>query len=290
MVLSLVLGACGGDSARHIEDAPSAGSDAQKANDAPATSVPDYIWFVLDETSGTTAKDSSSHHYDITGLTGVTWANGAQFDGLGGGGAVAVDSSYRTPPLTLSAWLRPAARADETSITGPLQPYPSNAIGDDIPAEFGYGLGLNTWTDGTPGSALTVEGVNACVPGASFPVACDLPPTTGAPAFVAGTEYLVTVTIDTSFVAHAYVDGATYADATAGALQADATQFWLGRHNDDTSYANKRFFSGGIRDVRVYKRVLAAPEVAALYAAGPTTVAPHYELRASALIIASTAD
>jgi len=272
-VLPLLLGACGGDSARHIEDAPATGSDSRTI-DAPTAAAPDYIWFVLDEKSGTTARDSSSHHYDITDLTGVTWSNGAQFDGTGGGGSVAVDSSYRTPPLTLSAWLTPAARADETSIVGPLQPYPSNAIGDDIPAEFGYGLGLNTWTDGTPGSALTVEGVNACAPGASFPVACDLPPTAGSPAFASGTEYLVTVTLDTTSVAHAYVNGVPYADATAAALQADPTQFWLGRHNDDTSYATKRFFAGGMRDVRVYKRVLAPTEVATLYAAGPTTVAP----------------
>jgi large repetitive protein len=274
LVVALLLTACGDDSARHILDAPSSGSDAAKAIDAPAVAAPDFIWFVLDETSGTTAKDSSSHHYDITGLTGVTWANGAQLDGTGGGGSVAVDSSYRLPPLTLSAWLKPAARADETSIVGPLQPYPSNAIGDDIPAEFGYGLGLNTWTDGTPGAALTVEGVNACVPGASFPVACDLAATSGATVFTSGIEYLVTVTIDTSLVAHAYVNGAPYADATAGALQANATQFWLGRHNDDTSYGTKRFFDGGIRDVRVYKKVLAPSEVASLYAAGPTTVAP----------------
>jgi hypothetical protein len=92
--------------------------------------------------------------------------------------------------------------------------------------------------------------------------------------FASGIEYLVTITVDASQVAHAYVNGAAYADATAGALQADATQFWLGRHNDDTSYATKRFFDGGIRDVRVYKRVLAPAEVATLYASGPTTVAP----------------
>jgi hypothetical protein len=271
LVVALLLTACGDDSARHILDAPGTGSDAHGPIDGPATAPPDYIWFVLDETSGTTAKDSSSHHYDITGLTGVTWSHGAQLDGTGGGGSVAVDSSYRTPPLTLSVWLTPASRADQTSIVGPLTPYPSNAIGDDIPSEFGYGIGLNTWTDGTPGAALTVEGVGGCVPGAAFPVPCDL---SGSAAFASGLEYLVTVTIDAT-QAHAYINGVLDADTTAGTLQADATQFWLGRHNDDTSYGTKRFYAGGMRDVRVYKRALSATEVANLYAAGPTTVAPQ---------------
>jgi len=268
LFLTLLFIGCGDDSARHIIDAPANGS-----NGSDGSVAPDYIWYVLDETSGTTAKDSSPHHYDITDLTGVTWSSGARFDGLGGGGSVAVDATYRTPPLTLSAWLTPAARADETSTVGPLTPYPSNAIGDDIPAEFGYGLGVNTWTDGTPGEALTVEGVGGCVPGAAFPVPCEL---AGNVVFAAGTEYLVTVVIDASLAAHAYVNGALYADTTASALQADATQFWLGRHNDDTSYGMKRFFAGGMRDVRVYKRALEASEVTTMFAAGPTTVAPAH--------------
>jgi hypothetical protein len=265
----LLLAACGGDdSSRHIMDAPKT-LDTQPI-DGATTAAPDYIWYVLDETSGTTAKDSSSHHYDIVDLTGVTWSSGAHFDGTGGGGSVEVDSSYRTPPLTMSAWLTAAARADETSITGPLQPYPSNAFGDDIPAEFGYGVGLNVWTDGTPGSALTVEGIDACVPGAAFPVDCSIP---GNVTFSAGVEYFITVAV-TAAGAQIYVNGAQYATATTTSLATDATQFWLGQHNNDTSYANKRFYDGGIRDVRVYKRQLSDAEILALYTAGPTLVAP----------------
>ena len=236
------LTACGNDNgSRHIVDAPA------------TTTSPDYIWFVLDETSGTTAKDSSSHHYDITGLTGVTWSQGANFDGTGGGGFVAVDSSYRSPPVTISAWLTATTRADRTSITGPLEPFPSNAIGDDIPGEFGYGFGLNVWSDGTPGSALTVEDFNGCSFGATFPVDC----TIAGAAFTAGTEYLVTIVINTDNTAHTYVNGALYADATVGTLAVAATQFWLGRHNDDPDYGTKRFFDGRMRDVRVYKSALA---------------------------------
>jgi hypothetical protein len=125
-------------------------------------------------------------------------------------------------------------------------------------------------SDGTPGSALTVEDFNGCAPGASFPVQCAIP---GA-AFTAGTEYLVTIVINADNTAHSYVNGALYADATAGTLVVAATQFWLGRHNDDTDYGTKRFFDGRMRDVRVYKSALAVTDVAGLFAAGPTTVAP----------------
>lgn len=261
LLLAVLVGACGGDDGVH------------HLADAPPPPGPDYIWYVLDEVDGTTAKDSSGNHYDITNLTGVTWSHGAQFDGTGGGGSVQVDASYRTPPVTISAWLKPAARADQTSALGALTPYPSNAIGDDIPTEFGYGIGLDIWTDGTPGGAVIVEDTGACVPGAVFPVDCTVPADPGAPSLVAGTEYLVTV-VFTSTTASVYLDGALYHAGTAAALQADPTQFWLGLHNQDTTYGTKRFFAGGIRDVRVYKRALAAAEVAALYASGPTLTAP----------------
>ena len=131
------------------QDAPIA-LDGDSGVDSAAslpTPAPDYVWYVLDETQGTTAKDSSSHHYDIANLAGVTWSEGANFDGLSGGGSVAVDSSYRTPPITISAWLTPRARADKTANSYVFQPYPTNAFGDDLPGNSGYGLGLNVWTD-----------------------------------------------------------------------------------------------------------------------------------------------
>jgi hypothetical protein len=266
VMLASLLMACGdGDGVRHIVDAP------RSSGDASSVATPDFIWYVLDETSGTTAKDSSTNHYDITDLTGVTWSQGAHFDGTGGGGSVAVDSSYRTPPITISAWLTATSRADQTSANAPLAPFPSNAFGDDIPSEFGYGIGLDVWTDGTPGQALIVEDLGACIPGATFPVNCAV---AGNVSFVAGTEYLITLVIGADLSTTVYVNGAVFATGTAGVLQVDATQFWLGQHNDDTSYLTKRFYAGGMRDIRVYKSALTATDAAGLYAAGPTTTAP----------------
>ena len=92
--LAFVVAACGSSGSSE------SGGDAGADGATPI--VPDYIWYVLDETTAVVAHDSSQHHYDISNLTGVTWNSGANFDGKGGGGSVNVDSSYRSPPITIS--------------------------------------------------------------------------------------------------------------------------------------------------------------------------------------------
>jgi hypothetical protein len=75
--------------------------------------------------------------------------------------------------------------------------------------------------------------------------------------------------------ARIYVDGRLFEETTAIApLQVQNPIFYLGRHNDDTTYGTRRFFAGTIRDARVYKQRLGPAEVAQLFANGPTTVAP----------------
>ncbi|HSY22150.1 MAG TPA: LamG-like jellyroll fold domain-containing protein [Polyangiaceae bacterium] len=265
-------------------DAPTA-SDGGAAPDAPEseaavpTPPPDFLWYVLDETAGTTAKDSSLNRYDITNLTDVVWDAGANFNGVSGGGSVDVDPSFRVPPITISAWLTPQARADETSNDYVLVPYPTNAIGDDDPGLYGFGIGLNVWTDGDGGSAVAAEDVDTCQ--RAYNPSCIANEDTGdAGPFVAGDEYLVTVTVDEPGDAAAapavvYINGEPY-DVTSADVPgtSSATTLFLGRHNDDTGYGSKRFFAGRIRDARVYKRLLGPDEVAQLYANGPTTVAP----------------
>jgi hypothetical protein len=245
-----------------------------------ATPTPDFIWYVLDEMQGTTARDSSPHHYDITNLAGVSWAKGATFDGVIGCGSTAVDSSYRDPPITISAWLTPRARADETSNQYGLVPFPSNAIGDDSPG--GYGIGLNVWTDGTGGSALAAEEVDTCQNAGTLPQSCVANESAGdAGAFLAGREYFIATAIGSpagdasTLAAHVYVNGVLF-DATTAANPANLPQttLHLGCHNEDTSYGSKRFFAGRIRDARVYKRELGADEVAQLFGNGPTMAAP----------------
>ena len=119
------------------------------------------------------------------------------------------------------------------------------------------GIGLNVWTDGQAGSALAVEDV-----GYAFP-------NVGITEFIASTEYFVAATIGAS-TALVYVDGQQVGQATPSTPGAvTMTTLWLGLHNGDTAYGSKRYYLGRMRDVRVYKRVLSASDVATLYADGP---------------------
>jgi hypothetical protein len=255
----------------------------QPSGSAVQTPPPDFAWYVLDETQGTIAHDSSGHGYDVQNLLGVTWRRGANFDGVDGGGSTGVAPSYRDPPITISAWLTPQARADETTTQYGLFPYPPNAIGNDDPGQFGYGIGLNVWTDGTPGSAVAAEDVDICQNIGNLPHACVAYESAGdAGAFVAGREYFIVTAIGSptgdsggAIAAHVYVNGVLF-DLTTASDPGNLTMttLYLGCHNADTGYGSKRVFAGRIRDARVYKRELGAAEVASLFAQGPTTKAP----------------
>jgi hypothetical protein len=229
------------------------------------TPPPDFAWYLLDETSGTTAHDSSPHGYDITNLTGVSWGNGATFDGATVCGSTVVDPAFRVPPVTMTAWLTPAARDDESSATYALEPFPSNAFSGDVPSLGGYGIGLDVWTDDGGGAAVAVEhGIGVPAPGFE----------SDAGPFVAGTEYFVASVADATSVA-VYVDGSLFAQ-NPGNLPPSvaATPLHLGCHNDDPGYLTKRFFAGQMRDARIYKRALGPAEIAQLAANGPATTSP----------------
>jgi hypothetical protein len=247
--------------------------------------VPDYAWYVLDETLGATAHDSSSHHFDITNLSNVTWGGGAHF-AANGGGSRAMDGEFRTPPITIAAWLTPNSRKD-----GPtgwvLRPFPPNAVSGDIPGVGGYGFGLNVWSHG---SAIAAEGLADCMRG--YCVASTTQNArTGGPSckdlsscdqgFAAGAEHLVVLTIGpaadggSKIEGTLYVDGTPFDHAASGpATSNGAPPFYLGFHNFDGNYGASRFFDGRIRDVRIYKRLLGGAEIQRLYAQGPALHAP----------------
>ena len=239
----------------------SGGGSSDAAPDAPTiVAPPDFAWYLLDETNGVTAHDSTANHYDVQ-LQNVTWGLGATFGVPPGaspsGGFTTVAPGLRQAPVSFTAWLAPSSRRDETSNSYSITPFPPNAVSGDAAGEYGFGLGLNVWADGQPGSALAVEDV-----GYAFP-------NVGITEFMASTEYFVAATIGTS-TALVYVDGQEVGEATPSAPGAAATTtLWLGLHNDDTAYGTKRYYLGRMRDVRVYKRVLSATDVATLYANGP---------------------
>ncbi len=254
-------GDASGDDATSATDSGASSDAGGDAPDAPpAVAPPELAWYKLDETSGPVAHDSSPNHYDVM-LQNVAWGMGATFampgSGAQSGGSTMVSAGLRQAPVSFTAWLAPAARADEASNTHGILPFPPNAVSGDAPGAFGFGIGLNVWTDGIPGSALSVENV-----GYSFS-------NVGGSPFVAGTEYFVAAAIGATS-ASVYVNAQVVAMApvtTPGMTM--MTKLWLGVHNDDMGYGTKRFYVGRMRDVRVYKRVLTGGEVAALYASGP---------------------
>ena len=242
--LALVLGACGA----RTELGGAANDDL----------APDFAWYKLDERGGTTAHDSTPHHYDVD-VGGVAWGDGARFDGTTCG-TTSVAPAFRARPLSITAWLTPAARADETSNAWALTPFPPDALSGDAPTLGGYGLGLDAWTDSVGGAAVAVEtGADATVAYHSL-----------SGPFSPGARRFAALVVDASGPAHVYVDGALLADVTANVPPAVApAPLHLGCHNLDEGYGTKRFFRGRIRDARVYTRALAPSEVAELFARGP---------------------
>ena len=226
--------------------------------DAPSDLTPDFVWYRLDETSGTTAHDSSPNHYDVTNLSGVVWDDGAIFDGATCGSTI-VGAAFRTPPVTITAWLAPAERHDEGANSWGLAPFPPDALSGDVPSLGGYGVGLDVWTDGGGGRALAVEtGVDATVGYHSL---------TGP--FNPNEERFVALVITTSSAA-VWVDGSLLSSVTTNVPPpTQPTPLHLGCHNDDTGYGTKRFFAGRMRDARVYLRDLDASQVAELFSQGP---------------------
>jgi len=166
--------------------------------------------------------------------------------------------------VTITAWLTPAARADEQAPAYALQPYPPNAVSGDVPSLGGYALGLDVWVDGLPPGVSSQAGL-AVETGAGAAVAFHSLPG----AFAPGVRHLVASVVDAAS-ATLYVDGTLFAPTTADTPPADSpTPLHLGCHNDDTGYATKRFFKGAMRDVRIYRRLLTPADIAALYGDGP---------------------
>jgi hypothetical protein len=226
-------------------------TDASSA-DAPMPGGLPSLWYRMNEGSGTVIHDEVGGHDAM--LTGIyAWTQEGLSFTAGAGQTSMMPAEFRTYPLTVSAWLTPGARADEGASAYGLQPFPPNAVSNDVAGVGGFGMGVNVWTDGTPGSSLRAGWANPTV----------------AATFAAGTRYHVVLAYSASRTVSIYVDGALL--ATRGTAAADKTLgvLFVGAHNLDTGYASKRFFVGDIDDVRVYTSLLDASSIAALHDAGP---------------------
>ena len=186
-------------------------------------------WYKFDETSGTTANDSSTNHNDATLVNGPTWNPGApsslSFDGS--------NDDVQTPVAngsarTLAAWIYPRS---SDAYGGDLF---ESVFDCDVPGQYGTGWGLNNGT-------IRV-------------ILDDRFWSTGVPVTLNQWQH-VALAFNATQV-RVYVNGTLQAtlDYSQGAVT--AANFRIGRSN-----ANELFFHGDIRDAKIYSRAVNDLEI-----------------------------
>jgi len=185
----------------------------------------------LNETAGSTAKDSSGHGLDGSYIGDVQLANGSAV--LTGGYLEAAGSALAvTGPFTVEAWIKPTGSQQQ----GLLEKY-------DTPALNGYVFRT------TVGNKLHLETLWDSVPPQSPP-----PGATGPTTVTPGIWHHVAGVFDGSTV-KVYLDGELEATAPAPhAPTAGSGPLRIGARGDD---ANERL-SGGLDEVAIYDHALSA--------------------------------
>lgn len=181
-------------------------------------------WYKFDETSGTSANDSSTNNNDATLINGPTWNSGAlSFDGI--------DDDVQTPVAngsarTLAAWIHPRSSANVANI--------ESVFDCDVPGQYGTGWGLDN--------------------GFIRVILDDQFWDTGVPVTLNQWQHVALAFNATQ--ARVYVNGTLRAtlDYSQGAVT--AANFRIGRSN-----ANDEFFHGDIRDAKIYGRAVSDLEI-----------------------------
>jgi hypothetical protein len=232
-----------------VEAGNDGGLDAGDGGDASDASTLDaglVAYYEFDETSGTTAADSSGNGHTAT-MSGATFTAGLQ------GNAATMNGSNRYVSLpngivngltsfSISTWVVLNSAQAWVRI-------------------FDFGTGTNTYMFLTPNEttgklrfAITTSGS-----------ATGNEERLDGPTLPTGSWQHVAVTL-TGSTATLYVNGAQAAQNTAITLNptslGNTTQDWLGR----SEFAVDPYYNGEIDDFRIYSRALSAAEVQALYA------------------------
>ncbi len=206
-------------------------------------------WWKLDETSGLTAADSSSHSNTATLSSTATpawgagkFSNGLIFDGVDDDAAVATPSGLAGTQFAISAWVKYTA---------------TDTKGGEV-ASMGDNYGLRV----TPGGDVKVfiHTSNGTWPNAT---------TSGVNTKDGAWHHLLGQYDGTQF--QVWIDGTLSQTVTVAApiVYSLGTQFHLGHHgNGDADHD----FNGSIDQVRVYARALTGTEIVAL--AGEGTIIP----------------
>ena len=206
-------------------------------------------WWKLDETSGTSAADSSGSNLSgtLTNMDGASdWVAGKigkalDFDGQNDYVTMGTSSVLNPSYITVSAWFKYSA---SNSVSGGNVIVSHWTSGSNYP----YILYMDS---GTMKYAITNAAVSNAI-------------TTGS-AVSSGNWHHAALVYDGSLV-RGYLNGNLDGTPTAqtGAIQTLATSTIIGSR-DSGSFS---FFNGVIDDVRIYNRALTAAEVQALYSLG----------------------
>ncbi|MFD1179431.1 DUF5695 domain-containing protein [Paenibacillus puldeungensis] len=216
-------------------------------------SVPEVIAsYEMNETSGTTANDSSGNNQHIQLAGGTSWVAGKN------GGALSLNGTdaYASLPsgvvselsdFTFAAWVKTEANADWARI-------------------FDFGTGTDKYmylTADAAGTSGLQFGVTTGGNGSEQRISVNTPLASGEWKHVA-----VTKSGQTGIL---YVDGAEVARSTGLTLSPSdlgvTTQNWIGR----SQFAGDAYLKGAIDDFRIYSRALSAAEISSLSGTVPVT-------------------
>ncbi len=220
----------------------------------------------FDEGSGTIAHDSSGSGYNGT-VNGAAWITGEINGALsfnGGAAYVVTPNIALGSAFSVSAWVNPA-----------------------VTTQLGYGRILETQYNG--GLYLGVNSVGTKYKfivntGAGSTGGCGLGYGCAEGGTITAGWHLVTATYDGT-TGTLYVDGVVVATDTFTAPSATNLPLYVGRY-----YGGGAGWNGGVDDVRLYNRALAATEVSTLYssATAPDTTPPTTPGNVAATAVSSS--
>jgi len=170
-------------------------------------------------------------------------AKALHFDGVDDWVNVTNMPAINAIPVTLEAYVKPEMRTENTNF------YPNNILSNDVPGNYGLGMGINI---NSYGSQITVEYKNG------FRTFYDN-------TIVAG-QWVHIAIVYTNGKVETYINGVLkdVVNHNQAPLNGNTNMF-IGRHNDDAAYGTRRFFKGVIDEVRVWNRALCAQEITSQY-------------------------
>ncbi|HLD36530.1 MAG TPA: LamG domain-containing protein, partial [Planctomycetota bacterium] len=217
--------------------------DAPLTNYTPATTPGPIAWWKFDETSGTTAGDSSGNGNNGM-VYGATWnSNTLSFDGINDCVKVTDSPVLKPSRITVEAWIKPK-RISQTVL---LEKVPSGVY----PPQKGWQIFINTITE--PKNTIVAWIGNGAEGKTGF---------LGETVIQAETWYHIAMTYDGASL-NLYVNGildgskphtAGIGDNSAASLAVGYSEYW-----------NSNYFNGLIKDAKIYDYARSAAQIQADY-------------------------